>query len=112
MVVDFIESKSIKKVVFLAGDVHASMGCTISKGQTKVHSIVSSPFFWPYSHPKKRTFQLSGPLKGNEQFEITNPLEQVNEDNYVLLSIIPNLFYASIRSRKGERIQSEVQFTF
>lgn len=111
-ILDFIESHDIQDVVFLSGDVHASLGCTISNGRTRVHSIVSSPFYWPFPHPRKATFQLSGPLAGNARYEVTNPVPQVNTDNYTQLQISPSGIGVKIKGRKGDLLsQGQISFS-
>ncbi|MEM7396638.1 MAG: alkaline phosphatase D family protein, partial [Verrucomicrobiota bacterium] len=64
---EHIEKNQIKRVVFLSGDVHASMAIKLtSPSGLIIGSVISSAFFWPYPHPSADRFQLSGKIDGGD----------------------------------------------
>ncbi|MDO6620294.1 alkaline phosphatase [Shewanella sp. 6_MG-2023] len=110
IILDFISDKNINKVVFLSGDVHASMAAELTRSDNpefKVTSIVSSPFFWPYPHPNNDTFQMSGQLCGHEHIYINKLMDIFNDENYAKISASPNKLEIEIKSRKGKLIQNK-----
>ena len=104
-ILDFISEKNINKVVFLSGDVHASMAAQLTRSDNpnfKVLSIVSSPFFWPYPHPDNSTFQMIGLLNGHETIQVDPLIDVFSKENYAKVSAKPNELLIEIKSRKGE----------
>lgn len=99
-----IENNSIKKVVFLSGDVHASFsGQLISPSGIKILSVVSSSFFWPYPHPSERHFKRSGQIEVPEvgHFHLKNSSPLVADDNFTRLKISPSQIQVDVFGRKG-----------
>ncbi|MDA0739796.1 MAG: alkaline phosphatase D family protein [Nitrospirae bacterium] len=76
-VLNHIREYHIPRVVFLSGDIHCSMTAEVvspSDPTFKVISIISSAFFWPYSHPKPSMFNLEGtlPTAGDGDYTLAN----------------------------------------
>lgn len=98
-----IEKHAIQKVVFLSGDVHASLTAQLeSPTGTKIYSVVSSAFFWPYPHPSARHFQRSGTIDGGKagKFKLSTS-KIINDDNFTRLTVTPVGFTADVFARKG-----------
>lgn len=104
-ILDWIQKKRIQKVVFLSGDVHASMSAELVDAEDqgfKIVSIVSSPFYWPGPHPKASRFQLSGDLKhSNGRFQICNASRVVSKDNFTRVTVKPERVQVEVFGRKG-----------
>ncbi len=104
-ILDFIQENNIRKVVFLSGDVHASMSAELvdlDDPKFKVVSIVSSPFFWHLFHTKASRFQLSGNLKhSNRQFQIRNATPVIAKDNFTRVTVRPDQLTVEVFGRKG-----------
>lgn len=109
-----IEEKSINKVIFLSGDIHASMSSElISQNGVKVISIISSAFFWPYPHPSAKKYKLRGSIDGGAagEFTLHNVSKMISDDNFSRLNITPDRVTVDVYSRKGKLITSnEHQF--
>ncbi|MCB0028716.1 MAG: alkaline phosphatase family protein, partial [Anaerolineales bacterium] len=64
---DFLWSKQVPRVVFLAGDVHSALSAELVEQNDplgyKVASVVSSSFYWPYPHNSRRAFDLDGKIQ-------------------------------------------------
>jgi len=99
-------------VVFLAGDVHASMSAELihpDDPDFKVISVVSSPFFWPYPHPRSREFILDGTLVNtSEPYTVVNAGPVYTDDNFTRVTIDRTSLKAEVFARKGERINSTI----
>jgi alkaline phosphatase D len=108
-ILDFISEKLINKVVFLSGDVHASMAAELTRDDNpsfKVTSIVSSPFFWPYPHPNNDTFQMSGPLNGHHNIKVNKLIDVFSDENYGKIIATPSKLTVEIKNRKGKLMKS------
>ena len=108
-IIDHIRNNGIHKVIFLSGDVHSSVSGEIrinSKG-TKVHkvlSIISSSFFWPYPHTKRRFFEMDGNVKSDSTsggYPLANTSKVVQEDNFTRLKVSQEQVKVVVYSRKG-----------
>jgi alkaline phosphatase D len=101
-----IVANDVKPVVFLSGDVHASMSAElrlIGPPGTKLVSIVSSPFFWPYPETRARSFTLAGSLRsGDHVFELADAGPVHSTDNFTRLTVHPDRVEVDVYSRKGE----------
>ncbi len=101
-----IRNNGIKKIVFISGDVHACMSSELMVGSDglKVISIVSSAFFWPYPHPKRRSFKLEGSIKTNAgiQYKVENASEVFPTDAFTKLTVKPSGINIEFVSRKGK----------
>ena len=99
-----IDSNKIRKVLFLSGDVHASMSSELISPNTKIVSVVSSAYYWPYPHPGKKKFILSGPIDTNlaEEFRVRNASKVYSTDNFTRLQIDVEQVRVQVFSRKGK----------
>ena len=107
----FIGCKKINKVVFLSGDVHASMAAELTCDDDpnfKVISIVSSPFFWPHPHPNQDTFDLTGTLQGNRKMKVKKLIDVFSEENYGKITATPTQLKIEIKDRKGQLKKSKM----
>ena len=96
----------IKRVIFFAGDVHASMSVElISPSNLKIISVISSPFFWPYPHPSARRFKSTGTVDGGiiGKFRLANASRVINDDNFARVSVDLNKIEIDVFERKGGR---------
>jgi alkaline phosphatase D len=114
-ILECIRVNGVKKVVFVSGDVHACMSSQLLLGtdNLKVTSVVSSAFFWPYPHPTRRDFKLSGPILTNtgNQYEIDNASEVHPTDAFTKLTVNTSGLRIEFISRKGDPL-GEVTYEF
>ena len=111
-ILDFIVSRKIRKVAFVSGDVHCSfvseLTCT-SDPSFKVHSIVSSSFFWPYPHMEASDFVLKGELRTASspkattanKYQVSYTSKVHSTDNFCRLEVDPAGFQVTYYERKG-----------
>lgn len=91
-ILDFIRDRGIRKTVFLSGDVHCSAGATLASKSDpgcRIHSIISSAFYWPYPAETRRAFLTSGDLAGAPDFEVVDAGGFRNEDNFTRVTHPP-----------------------
>jgi alkaline phosphatase D len=107
-----IRQQQVRRVVFLAGDVHASMSAELIHPEYpdfKIISVVSSPFFWPYPHPRSREFILDGTLVNTQEpYTVVNASPVYTDDNFTRVTIDRTSLKAEIFTRKGEWINSTI----
>jgi len=104
---EFIRQNKIRKVLFLSGDVHACMSSKlVLDSHTTIHSIVSSALFWPYPHPKRREFKLSGLIQTNtsQNYKVTNASKIYPTDAFAKLAVSPSGVKVDFISRKNRRL--------
>lgn len=106
-ILEFIRQNKVKRVVFLSGDIHASMSADLVSPQEpdfKVISVISSPFFWPYPQITRRAFILSGslPLETPIEYEVVNAGPVHGEDNFTRVEVDLNGLQVEVFSRKGK----------
>lgn len=104
---EFIRENALKRVVMMAGDVHACMSSQLHLGNdVKITSVVSSAFFWPYPHPRRRSFKLSGKLKTNtdQTYNVSNPSKVYPTDAFAHLKITTKSIDVTFVSRKGKKL--------
>lgn len=105
---DFIRHNQIRRVVVLAGDVHASMTAELvhpDDPHFKVISLVSSPFFWPYPHSRPHDFILEGALRTsppNGGYLVQNGGPVIPADNFTRVTVDLDGLIVEIYGRKGE----------
>ncbi len=106
LIFNCIRENQVKKVVFLSGDVHACMSSELAfDGEDlKVISVVSSAFFWPYPHPKRRGFKLTGLIqtKSNNRYRVKKASAVYPTDAFAMLSVSPQKLGVEFVSRKGD----------
>jgi alkaline phosphatase D len=118
-IIEHIKSNNIAKVVFLSGDVHCSMAAELDisdpgASQLKIYSVISSAFYWPYPHMKRRKFQLQGHVAS-----VTDPqayrLGQVSDvyssDNFSRVRVNHQDLSVEVFDRKG-RPEHAISFEF
>ncbi len=116
-ILEFIRQNEIRRVVFLSGDVHASMSAElVSPNDTdfKVISIISSSFFWPYPHPQAQSFILSGklPSRSEVSYEVINAEPVWSTDNFTRVTTDLNSLQVEVFSRKGELLSTKLHSFF
>lgn len=117
---NFIYDRRIRKVIILSGDVHCSMAVELRASgidavgapgrpveldpDFRILSIVSSPFYWPYPHPRRKKFQLDGRLTSRSPygFDLRNPSEVVCNENFTRVRVSGDEARVDIYGRKGE----------
>jgi alkaline phosphatase D len=106
-ILQVIETHKVKPVVFLSGDVHASMSAElVSPTGLRIYSVISSSFFWPYPHPSARQFQTTGTIDGGEagEFTLKNASKCISDDNFTRLTISPKKMDVEVFERKGKSV--------
>ncbi|AWZ02862.1 MAG: alkaline phosphatase family protein [Rhodobiaceae bacterium] len=109
---EHIETHQIERVVFFSGDIHASLSLElVSPTGLKVHSVVSSSFFWPYPHPSARHFRTKGTIDAGQAgvFSLANPSKVVGDDNFTRVEVAPQGMEISVYGRKGELMDRSVR---
>jgi len=104
---EHIEKNHIEPVVFLSGDVHASLSIELhSPSGLRLYSVVSSAFFWPYPHPSARHFRRTGTIDGGRAgpFRLAATTQVVNDDNFTRLTITPSRMIVQVYERKGRQV--------
>lgn len=114
-ILDFILSKGIRKVVFLSGDVHASMAAQITSPSDtafKVTSVVSSPIFWPVTLFRGGKFQTSGKLKavGGGDYRVVNATDVHDDDGFGRIEVTPSSIKVQFFTRRGDPVSAPVTF--
>lgn len=96
----------VERVVFLSGDIHASLSaelCGIEGTKTRLISVISSPFFWPYPEVSYRSLVLEGTLRSSNyvlQLQRVGPVHST--DNFTRITVDPDRITVSVFSRKGD----------
>ncbi len=103
----YIEDKQIRKVVFFSGDVHSSFSVALKSPRgLKVHSVVSSAFYWPYPHPSERHFNLKGSIDAGTagRFKVVAYTKVCPEDNFTRVTVRTSGLVVEVFERKGSRL--------
>ncbi len=107
-ILETIRNNGVNKVIFISGDVHACMSSEliVDSDNAKIVSVVSSAFFWPYPHPKRRGFKLKGLVdtKTGNQYKIENASKVYPTDAFTKLTIKPSGVHVVFISRKGKQL--------
>lgn len=113
-ILETIRKSKVRRVIFVSGDVHASMASELlakDSPEFKVLSVVSSAFFWPYPHPKRRSFKLEGAIKTNtkpkQEYYVQGSSKVHPTDSFVRLEISLNGIEVGFYGRKGKRLQQK-----
>ena len=106
-ILEHIRKNKISKVVFLAGDVHASLACQLvcsTDPGFRVSAIISSSFYYPYSHSEASNFKLKGTLEkiGAVKYTIEKPSKVVAANNFTRVTLTKDGLEVGIFGRKGE----------
>ncbi|MGK7877589.1 MAG: alkaline phosphatase [Xenococcaceae cyanobacterium] len=110
---EFIRQNQVRRVVFLSGDVHASMSAELVSSDDpdfKVISIISSAFFWPYPHPTSKSFILSGTIPSNSavNYEVVKGGPVYATDNFTRVTADLNSVKVEVFARKGELLGTKI----
>jgi len=118
-IIDHIRTQQIRKVIFLSGDVHCSMSAELDisdRGEAplKIYSIISSAFYWPYPHMKRKQFKLTG-FVASESDEQAYTLGDVSEvysgDNFSRVRVSNSALEVEVFERKGD-FENRIRFEF
>jgi alkaline phosphatase D len=118
-ILDFISANGVQKVVFVSGDVHCSYVAQLTSSTDpafKVHTIVSSSFFWPYPHTDQSKLKLGVPLLGANGAatpyvpELVQMTSVVKDDNFARVDVLPDKVSVSFYERKGDQQGPTVTF--
>lgn len=118
-IISHIRARRIEKVVFLSGDVHCSMAAELDvsgpgENELKIYSIISSAFYWPYPHKKRRNFQLTGSVASRDD-ENAYTLGKVSNvysgDNFSRVRVSNERIEVEVYERKGDLMHA-IEFVF
>lgn len=98
-------------VVFLSGDVHCSMSAELDisnpgESERYIYSVISSSFYWPYPHMKRKQFRISGAVASSTQddaYKIGRVSEVFSGDNFTRVSLSQQGMEVEVYCRKGEQ---------
>ena len=115
-ILDLIRDKSIRRVVFLAGDYHFSLKSELispGKPDFRLLSVVSSAFYWPYPHGSLRAYETEGPLAAMSKYvyEMVASSPSQSTDNFTRISADMKRLEVEVFGRKGELL-SAAEFVF
>ena len=118
-IIECIQNNNVQKVVFLSGDVHCSMAAELDISEPngaplKIYSIISSSFYWPYPHMKRRKFQLTGSvasLNEDNQYLLGQVSDVFSGDNFTRVKVSQERFIVEVYERKGDLVHS-AEFRF
>jgi len=116
-ILETIRASGVRRVMLIAGDVHASMASALTlEGDSgfKIVSVISSAFFWPYPHPRRRAFLLDGAIRTNDstrRYVITESTDVYPNDSFMRLDVDLNGVKVEFFSRKGDLLGSR-QYSF
>lgn len=115
---DFILEKKIRKVVFVSGDVHASLTSELravtADPDFHIISVISSSFFWPYPHMDEGGFVGQGTLAKSSlaEYTVENTSPVVSTDNFGRLEIDPSGVTVTYFDRKGFPVSETLRIDF
>ena len=110
---EFIQLKKVRRVVFLSGDVHASTSAELVSPEApefKIISIISSAFFWSYPHTPSKSFILNGKISSNSevQYEVVKAGPVHATDNFSRFTADVDRVKVEVFSRKGELLGTKI----
>lgn len=103
-ILESIQQRRIKNVVFLSGDVHCSFACSARRNGIEVHQIVSSPLFWAAPHFLRMGGDFAEPLRTDGgTWELIKRSDVYRNDNFVRFDVNPaaKQILVNIYDRKG-----------
>jgi alkaline phosphatase D len=105
---DYIRDNDVRRVVFLSGDIHASMWselrCT-SRPDFRLYSIISSAFAAPAFVPPEFMYERAGILDGQSDYVIARHGGYVQLSNFTRVTWKEPVLRVEVFERKGARIQ-------
>ncbi|HZI16740.1 MAG TPA: alkaline phosphatase D family protein [Myxococcus sp.] len=106
-ILDFVRDNGVRRVVFLSGDIHASMWselrCT-SRPDFRLYSVISSAFAAPPFVPPEFMYEQSGILDGQSDYTVTRHGGYVQVSNFTRLTWKEPVLRVEIFERKGARL--------
>jgi alkaline phosphatase D len=106
----FIFATKVPRVVVLSGDLHCSFVAELTspkhRGQ-KLVQVVSSSFFWPYPHMRRRELRMDAKLvvpKNGPVYRAKVISEVLKTDNFARVEIDPGQMRVRYFGRKGEAL--------
>jgi alkaline phosphatase D len=111
-ILEHIRAHAIQKVIFVSGDVHCSFVSELKVGpgsNLKIHSIVSSSFFWPYPHSKQSDFLFDAVIQaGTGNYACKRISEVHSDDNFARIDATPKTVKVQFYERKGKALGKAV----
>ncbi len=105
-ILDAVRERGGLGLLVVSGDVHASMASELVSCEDescRIVSVVASSFFWPYPHPRRRTFRLEGCIstRSGSEFQVQNATKVYPTDCFARLDIDPSSVNVRVYGRKG-----------
>ncbi|WP_297310553.1 alkaline phosphatase D family protein [Neptuniibacter sp.] len=118
-IIEHIRNNQIKKVVFLSGDVHCSMAAELDislaeEESHKIYSVISSSFYWPYPHMKRRKFKLSGFVASEDNtnaYKLGEISDVFSGNNFTRIKASQEALNIFVYERKGN-LEHQHKFLF
>lgn len=105
---DYIRDNDVRRVVFLSGDIHASiwseLRCT-SRPDFRLYSIISSAFAAPAFVPPEFMYEKAGVLDGQSDYVISRHGGYVQLSNFTRVTWKEPVLRVEVFERKGARVQ-------
>jgi alkaline phosphatase D len=113
--INFIFENQIRKVVFLSGDVHASLAAELVSPRfptTKIISIISSPFYSVLPRPTSNYFHTEGKLEtqSKNEYKIQNASEIYSKDNFTRVETDGKMLRIEVYSKEGKKVREKEYF--
>jgi alkaline phosphatase D len=105
---DFIRDNGVRRVVFLSGDIHASLWSELrstSRPDFRLYSVISSAFAAPAFVPPEFMYEQAGVLDGQSDYAITRHGGYVQLSNFTRLTWKEPVLRVEVFERKGARVQ-------
>ena len=112
-IIKTVHDSKVQRLVVISGDVHASMASELlvrGEGTSRIVSVVSSAFFWPYPHWGRRSFYLEGAIKTKLKdlhAVAQNGTEVYARNVFTRLDVSPASVRVRFYSRKGKELGSK-----
>lgn len=107
-ILESIQQRRIRNVVFLSGDVHCSFACSARRNGIEVNQIVSSPLFWAAPSFFTANVDFAEPLRTDGgAWELIKRSEVYRNDNFVRFDADPGAgrIVVTIHDRKGNEVE-------
>ncbi|QSQ21422.1 alkaline phosphatase family protein [Pyxidicoccus parkwayensis] len=105
---DFIRDNDVRRVVFLSGDIHASLWSELrstSRPDFRLYSVISSAFAAPAFVAPEFMYEQAGILDGQSDYVVTRHGGYVQVSNFTRLTWREPVLRVEVFERKGARIQ-------
>jgi alkaline phosphatase D len=105
---DFIRDSGVRRVVFLSGDIHASLWSELrstSRPDFRLYSVISSAFAAPAFVPPEFMYEQAGILDGQSDYVVTRHGGYVQLSNFTRLTWREPVLHVEVFERKGARLQ-------